>query len=302
VIVTLLMGLVLLGIAAALGARALSFGRMEAQQRLRSIEMYGFRAVDDGGARAGSGSWLDLNHIADRLGTAAIARWSRVDKAQMRRDLLGAGFYSVTAEVYFGYRILLTAGLTGFLVLMAVSAPSIYSIVGVVVAAILGWRLPMVIVQRRAKARNDEIDRELPELIDLLVVSIEAGVALGGALQMMGERMTGALGTELRFMQQEQSMGLSSDQALSKLLERCDTASIRSFVGSLQQGERLGVSIGTILRNLAAEMRVRRRQLAEERAQKAPVKILFPLVFLIFPAMFIVLLGPAVFAFKEAFG
>jgi tight adherence protein C len=111
---------------------------------------------------------------------------------------------------------------------------------------------------------------------------------------MMATRMHGALGVELRFMQHEQSMGLSSDHALSKLLDRCETASVRSFVRSLQQGERLGVSIGTILRNLAIEMRTRRRQLAEERAQKAPVKILFPLVFLIFPAMFIVILYPAI--------
>jgi tight adherence protein C len=77
---------------------------------------------------------------------------------------------------------------------------------------------------------------------------------------------------------------------------------VRSFVRSLQQGERLGVSICAILRNLAIEMRSRRRQLAEERAQKAPVKILFPLVFLIFPAIFIVLLGPAIFAVKDVFG
>ena len=119
---------------------------------------------------------------------------------------------------------------------------------------------------------------------------------------MMSNRMHGALGVELRFMQHEQSMGLSSDQALTKLLDRVDTPSVRSFVRSLQQGERLGVSIGAILRNLAIEMRSRRRQLAEERAQKAPVKILFPLVFLIFPSIFIVLLGPAVFSLKDAFG
>ncbi len=97
-------------------------------------------------------------------------------------------------------------------------------------------------------------------------------------------------------------MGLSNDQSLGKLLDRCDTPSVRSFVRSLQQGERLGVSIGSILRGLAVEMRTRRRQTAEERAQKAPIKILFPLIFLIFPSMFVVLLGPAVFSIKSAFG
>jgi tight adherence protein C len=185
---------------------------------------------------------------------------------------------------------------------LALSAPGLLGFLGMVVGGLLGWRLPTVIVQRRAKARYDEIDSELPELIDLLVVSIEAGVGLAGALQMMATRMQGPLGAELRLMQREQSMGLSSDQALSKLLDRCDTVSVRSFVRSLQQGERLGVSIGAILRNLAIEMRTRRRQLAEERAQKAPVKILFPLVFLILPAFVITILAPPVIQVFDSFG
>ena len=299
-LVTLLAGLALLAVAAAIGARALSFGRIESAQRLRSIEMYGFAA--SGEAAAAGTSRLNLNGLAEDVGKAMSRRLSRVDLVQMRRDLLGAGFYTMTAEAYLGYRIIATAALTAFMLLLAVSAPSPLAFVGVGVAATMGWRMPLVVMQRRAKARLEEIDRQLPELIDLLVVSIEAGVGLAGALQMMGARMHGPIGAELRLMQQEQSMGLSSDQALAKLLDRCDTPSVRSFVRSLQQGERLGVSIGTILRNLAVEMRTRRRQLAEERAQKAPVKILFPLVFLIFPAMFIVLLGPAVFSFKAAFG
>ena len=300
-LVTLLAGLALLGIAGAIGARALSFGRIESAQRLRSIEMYGFGSSADDVAAAGA-SRLNLNGLAERVGRVMAGRLSRVDLVQMRRDLLGAGFYTVTAEAYLGYRIIATATLTALTLLLAISAPSLLMFVGVGIAATMGWRVPLVVIQRRAKARLEEIDRELPELIDLLVVSIEAGVGLAGALQMIAARMDGPMGAELRLMQQEQRMGLSSDHALSKLLDRCDTPSVRSFARSLQQGERLGVSIGTILRNLAVEMRTRRRQAAEERAQKAPVKILFPLVFLIFPAMFIVLLGPAVFAFKGAFG
>ena len=299
-IVTLLAGLGLIGIAAALGARALSFGRVESAQRLRSIEMYGFGSSEDGTAPARR-SRLELGGVAEQVGRAMTGRLSRVDLVQMRRELVSAGFYTVTAEAYLGYRILATSALTGLLLLMVLGAPSLLAWGALVFASVLGWRAPVIVVQRRAKARREEIDRELPELIDLLVVSIEAGVGLAGALQMMSARMQGPLGVELRLMQQEQSMGLSSDHALSKLLDRCDTPSVRSFVRSLQQGERLGVSIGTILRNLAAEMRTRRRQLAEERAQKAPVKILFPLIFLIFPSMFIILLGPAVFALKNAF-
>jgi tight adherence protein C len=100
---------------------------------------------------------------------------------------------------------------------------------------------------------------------------------------------------------QEQNMGLTTAEALRNMLGRADTPAVRSFVRAVTQGETLGVSIGDILRSLATEMRKRRRAVAEERAQKAPVKILFPLVFLIFPAMFVILLGPAVFDFLEAF-
>jgi tight adherence protein C len=296
----LILGLALVGVAAALAIRALGYGRLQASARIRSIEMYGFRSAADTDEAPMEG--LDLRRVAEALGRAMIARFPGLDAAQIRRELLGAGYYTVTPATYVGYRALATAGLTALLAFLAVTAPSVYSVIGFGVGVTLGWRIPRVILQRRAKERYEQIDRDLPELIDLLVVSIEAGVGLGGALHMIALRMTGPLGDELRLMLQEQSMGLSNDQSLSKLLDRVDTPSVRSFVRSLQQGERLGVSIGTILRNLAIEMRTRRRQLAEERAQKAPVKILFPLVFMIFPSMFIVLLGPAVFKVKEIFG
>ena len=97
-------------------------------------------------------------------------------------------------------------------------------------------------------------------------------------------------------------MGLSMQEALLSMLNRVDTASMRSFVRSVVQGETLGVSIGQIMRDLAQEMRRRRRAEAQERAQKAPIKILFPLVLLIFPAMFVVLLGPVIFSIGKIFG
>jgi tight adherence protein C len=160
----------------------------------------------------------------------------------------------------------------------------------------------MTIVRNRSRRRLEQIDYELPELIDLLVVTVEAGLGFNGSMQIAAERLDGALGDEMRLTLQEQSMGLSTDEAMRNLLARAETPAMRSFVRSIVQGETLGVSIGDILRNLAIEMRKRRRASAEERAQKAPIKILFPLIFLIFPAMFVILLAPAVFQFLEAFG
>jgi tight adherence protein C len=131
-------------------------------------------------------------------------------------------------------------------------------------------------------------------LIDLLLATIEAGLGFAGSLQLVADRFDGPLGQELRLTLHEQSMGLSTERALSNLLERCDTPSVRAFVRAISQGESLGVSIGAMMRNLARETRKRRRQAANEKVQKAPVKMLFPLVFMIFPALLIVLLYPAI--------
>jgi tight adherence protein C len=166
---------------------------------------------------------------------------------------------------------------------------------------VAGWMAPMWLLRARARRRLGTIDYDLPELIDLLVVTVEAGVGFAASLQIAVERLPGPLGDELRLVLQEQAMGLSVNDALRNMLARCDTPAVRSFVRSILQGETLGVSIGQIMRNLATEMRKRRRATAEERAQKAPIKILFPLVFLIFPAIFVILLGPAIYSFLQAF-
>ena len=202
------------------------------------------------------------------------------------------------------YRILLAAGLPlAWLWLAAATGfPFGLIVVGVIFLAIVGWILPMLVLNRRARERTDAIDYELPELIDLLVVTLEAGLSFIASLQMAAERLAGPLGIELRITLQEQRMGLTTNEALKGMLARADTPGMRTFVRSVLQGETLGTSTGQIMRNLAIEMRKRRRSVAEERAQKAPIKILFPLVFLIFPAMFIVLLGPVAYSIGKIFG
>jgi tight adherence protein C len=128
---------------------------------------------------------------------------------------------------------------------------------------------------------------------------VEAGIGFSGSLRIAGERIEGPLGEELRLALQEQAMGLTTNESLRNVLERVETPGMRSFVRSILQGETLGVSIGQILRNVANDMRKRRRALAEERAQKAPIKILFPLVFMIFPAIFVIILGPAIYSIMD---
>ena len=159
-----------------------------------------------------------------------------------------------------------------------------------------------MILNRKTEQRHHEIDRELPELIDLLVVTVEAGIGFNGSLRLAAEELGGPLAQELRLTLQEQSMGLATTEALDNLAYRADTLGVKAFVRGISQGETLGVSISQILRNIADEMRKRRKALAEELAQKAPVKMLFPLIFLIFPAMFVVLLLPALLQISKSLG
>ena len=175
-------------------------------------------------------------------------------------------------------------------------------VLGTIACAAAGWYLPLLLVKRRARMRLDSIEYDLPELIDLLIVGVEAGLGFSAALKASTERLPGPLGEEMRLMLQEQQMGLSVTEALKNVLTRVETPSMRTFVRAMIQGEQLGISVGQILRAIAEEMRKRRKAAAEERAQKAPIKMLFPLIFLIFPAMFVIILGPAVFAFLDAIG
>ena len=126
-----------------------------------------------------------------------------------------------------------------------------------------------------------------------MCVMIEAGLSFQAAMRLSSEQFGPPLSDELRLTLQEQTMGLTVDEALDHMSARADTPALKAFVRAMSQGERMGISTGQIMRNLAHEMRHRRRSAAEERAQKTPVLILFPLVFMIFPAMFIVLMTPA---------
>jgi tight adherence protein C len=203
-----------------------------------------------------------------------------------------------------GYRILSTLILPAIWIWFASvtgTGPG-RSILGLAFGVAFGWMGPMILVRRRARKRLEEVDAGMPELVDLLVTTVEAGIAFSASLRLAATRFHGALGEELRLALQEQEMGLSANEALSNMMARTDTPAMRSFVRSILQGETLGVSIGKIMRDLAIEMRKRRRQRAEERVQKAPTKMIFPLVFLIFPAMFLVLLGPAALQVIEMIG
>jgi tight adherence protein C len=303
VILMLILGLLLTGATVVLILRALAIPQLGAAARLGQIEAYGF-AAPAAAADIDEEHQSLLDKLALSVGQLVARRWLAFDEAEIRKTLMSAGLYTTAPTTFLGYRALaaVTFPLALLWYLTATGASGVMIVGGVIFGILAGWTVPMTLVQRRARKRFEMIERDLPELIDLLVVTVEAGLGFNGSLQITSQKMRGALGDELRLTLQEQRLGLSTTQALTNLLARCDTPSMRSFVRSVLQGETLGVSIGQIMRALAIEMRKRRRANAEERAQKAPIKLLFPLVFLIFPSMFIVLLFPAVYSFLASFG
>jgi tight adherence protein C len=166
----------------------------------------------------------------------------------------------------------------------------------------VGYIAPAVVVSQKAKRRQAAIVRQLPDSLDLLSVSVEAGLGFDGAIAKLTQYMTGPLSEEFELALGEMRIGESRPDALKKLAVRAGTPEVSSFVRAIVQADQLGTSLGRILRVQATDTRDKRQSAAEERAMKAPIKMLFPTVAFIFPAMFIVILGPALLNLGKVFG
>ena len=267
------------------------------------IQTYGYVAEATGGSEAESTARRPLDSIAGRIGDALSRRTDRFGEEKIREKLVSAGMYGTTPRKVLGYQVLcsIAFALVVLWLIPAMGGSLIFAIVLAVAAGVGGWFAPVYYVELKRRKRMEMIDKQMPDLIDLLVVTIEAGLGILASMRVASESMSDPLGQELRLTLQEQRMGLSVGQAIESLGRRCDAGNMRMFVRAITQGERLGVSIGTTMRNLSVEMRKRRRAMAEERAQKMPIKMLFPLIFFIFPALFIVILTPMVISIAKAF-
>src|SRR5204862_3066257 len=165
----------------------------------------------------------------------------------------------------------------------------------------VGFIVPDFVVSGKARRRKDAIRAELPDALDLLAVSVEAGLGFDGAISKLADHMEGPLTEEFGFALNEIRFGESRQDALKKLAERADTPEISGFTRAIIQADQLGISLGRILRVQATDTRQRRQAAAEEKAMKAPIKMLFPTVLFIFPAMFLVILGPAFLNLSKIF-
>jgi tight adherence protein C len=302
-ILLFLAGVALFGTCAALVGRAIALPRLQAVERLSQIDAYGYAAPEQTAAtsRVLTGA---VDQVANTLGRSVAGRLLGLSEEESRRELMAAGMYRTAPATLIGYRLICAVSFPIAALWLATASGMGGGMAAILVLIMLGvgWLAPVTLVRRRARLRLARVDADLPELVDLLVVTVESGLGFASSMQIAAERFHGPLGDEMRLAMQEQVMGLSMDSVLANMLARSDTESMRSFVRPIRQGDSLGISIGQIMRNLATEMRKRRRAAAEERAQKAPIKILFPLVGLIFPALFVVLLAPALLSFISSIG
>jgi tight adherence protein C len=301
VLAYLVLGVLMLGLAIAAALMGAGARRFRTARRLSTLHEYGFASEPSVQSYLPeSPRRSPLAELANRIGEILSRRIGSVGEEEIREQLMSAGMYTVSPRTLLGYRILATLGLPAVVFgLIGVHQPM--DLLMVVCALFAGWTLPLTYVRRRARKRLNEIDRSLPDLIDLLCVMVEAGLSFGAAMRLAAGQFVPPLSDELRLTLQEQTMGLGIDEALGNLAERADTPAVRAFVRAMAQGERMGISTGQIMRNLSHEMRQRRRSRAEEKAQKAPVLMLFPLVLMIFPAMFIILMTPAVINLMHSF-
>jgi tight adherence protein C len=270
---------------------------------LDQIQTYGYVAESAGSAaEVDSTGRRPLDALAGRLGDVAGRRLN-FGEEKIREKLVSAGMYGTTPRKILGYQVMCAVvfPLLAFWLVPAMGGGIILTVLITVAAGVGGWFAPSYYLTLKVRQRLEKIDRQMPDMIDLLVVTIEAGLGVLASMRVASEALGDPLGQELRLTLQEQRMGLSVGQSIESFGRRADAPNVRMFVRALTQGERLGVSIGATMRNLALEMRKRRRAMAEERAQKMPVKMLFPLILFIFPALFIVILTPMVITIIDAF-
>jgi tight adherence protein C len=287
---TALLAIALIAAAAALTVRAFSLPRLRAAKSLQQIHDYGFMTAEAPILAEARPSLIEA------LGKVVARRIGRDRLMSIRHKLLAAGLHSTSPERYLGLYALsvVLVPLTFVWFASVTHAPPVLAVLQIAFGIFAGCVFPQVSLNRRARHRMQQIDYEIPELVDLLLVGVEGGMGFNGAIRASSHRIDGPLGEELLLLLQQQSLGASTVEALENLLARCDTPAVHALVRTVVQGERLGVSIGQLMRTLAEEMRKRRKAVAEEQAGKTPIKILFPLVFVILPSMFIIVLTPAI--------
>jgi len=237
---------------------------------------------------------------------STIARLTPLDLYQRTNRLivLAGAPPHLTAERIVAFKIVF--GIVG-VVLGLVVAPllpfegAVPKVAAVALFAMTGYTLPGAAVSARASSRQKEIRKAMPDTMDLLTISVEAGLGFDAALAQVVKNVPGPLSEEISRMLQEMQIGVSRVEALRHLNDRTEVPELDGFVLSMIQADKYGIGVAKVLRAQSTELRQKRRQRAEEKAQKVPMKLLFPMIFLVLPAMFIVILGPGAIKVWDTF-
>jgi len=239
---------------------------------------------------------------AARIASVVLRLNRRETLENVQQRLLAAGMSAVPPSSFLAAKGVLAGvgGLFGFVLVAATHKSA--GVFMVLVLAAIGWIAPGFVVSARARRRRDEVQAQLPDALDLLAVSVEAGLGFDAAISKLTDHMAGPLIDEFALALTEMRVGEARQDALKKLSARVDSPELAAFVRAIIQADQLGISLGRILRVQAVDSRLKRQAAAEEKAMKAPIKMLFPTVVFIFPAMFIVVLGPALISLSKLFG
>ena len=268
--------------------------------RIRSAATYGSVRVAQGPERVRFRERV-VEPLVLSLARAMLRLNPKQDLASLARLLMSAGLRNISPQAFLAIKG--AAGATGFALGAAIGGTSsaIAAIVFGFMLAAISYIAPSMFVSARARKRQAALGADLPDALDLLAVSVEAGLGFDGAVAKLTQYMDGPLADEFELALGGMRIGESRADALKKLAERAGAPEVAAFVRSIIQADQLGTSLGRILRVQATDARLKRQSAAEERAMKAPVKMLFPTVAFIFPAMFIVVLGPAVLSLGKLF-
>lgn len=253
----------------------------------------------------GEGGVAQLARTAlPRMGAPLVPK-DEAERSRLQARMIHAGLYSRQALVFFlGVKMLLTVGplLLGLMAGSLGLVPLQHGLIGGAIVGVAGMIGPSFWLDRRKAFRQLTFRRSLPDALDVLVICLEGGLSLAGAVRRVAAELRTAhplLSDELNIVQREVQLGRSEGEALRHFADRCDLEEVRSLAAVIIQAERFGASLAKSLRINADTLRTKRLQRAEEQAQKAATKMLFPLVFCIFPGVFVVILGPAVIQIME---
>ncbi len=204
--------------------------------------------------------------------------------------------YSWGPTEFFGFRALASVMLAvlTFLLMSVAGQPFARRIIGTLIGLALGYLLPALWLRSKIRRRQDEVVKALPDALDLLTICVEAGLGFDAAMAKVAEKWDNELSMSFNRVIQEIGLGKLRREALREMDHNLEVSDVTTFVAAVIQADQLGVSMAKVMRIQSEQMRIRRRQRAEEKAHQAPVKMLFPMVFLIFPAIYVVLLGPAI--------